>query len=186
MVYAHGAFNRRKKPTTTVPSDMNVYFYSTHGTSTINSYFFPLLQNEPAQGNKKNLFAGKIPMLAWGEGSVTSIAGPGAIIYDYELSWNDKYKDLLKTYRQAVKELPDYPKDFILVDEAQKNVPTSLSALFAIMAKFGMAYEILHYMPCRVPLNEQNEFTPSNVNPEGTFNWTGGDSQLGGGHKLVR
>jgi hypothetical protein len=186
MVYSHGAFDRRKKPTTAVPSDMNVYFYSTHGTSTSNQMFFPLLKNEPAQGNIKDLFQGKLPIMTWGAGSVTSIAGPGAIIYDYELSWNNKYVPLLEAFKKAVREVPDYPKDFILVDEAQKKVPTSLSALFAIMAKFGMAYEILHFMPCRVPGNQRDEFTPTDVNPEGTFNWTGGNSQLGGGHKLVR
>jgi hypothetical protein len=168
MVYAHGGFHRRKGAKTTVPQNLSVYFYVPHGITSTDGALHPVVENTPAQSLASPVvrtFANGATFLNWAPGSVTSIAGPGTIVYDYELSWNDKYQWIVKEMRAAVRKQANYPKDLILMAEAKKDVNSKLSALFTAMAKFGPHYKILHFLPCRNPIGE-NDFDPRAINPE--------------------
>jgi hypothetical protein len=168
MLYAHGCFHSRKKPKTTVPMNLSVYFYVPHGIASADGAIRPVVENTPAQGNRVADFGNGVQFLNWAPGSVTSIAGPGTIVYDYELSWNEKSRQFVRLMNKAVSEQANYPKDLIIVDAAKKGVNSKLSALFTAMAQHGMRYKILHYLPCRSPIGE-DDFNPGAVNAAEAF-----------------
>ena len=168
MLYAHGGFHSKKKTKTRVPSNLSVYFYVPHGISSTDGALRPVVENTPAQPNQLRDFGNGFQLLNWAPGSVTSIAGPGTIVYDYELSWNNKSRQFIRALNKAASEQADYPKDLILVHVGQENVHSTLSALFAMMAQHGARYQILHYLPCRSAIGER-DYDPWAVNAEEAF-----------------
>ena len=165
MLYAHGAFATGwKKRHVLVPKNMSVYFYVPHGVPSSDGAISPVVRGVAAEQNGMTQMANAAGQmedwLLWGKGSVTSIAGPGTSIWDYELSHNDKAARFIAEMRAVTNN-----RDLVLVN---KGATMHLSDLFVALGKSGTKYDKLHYLPCRSP-DKGDAYNPHTVNAAGAL-----------------
>lgn len=172
MLYAHGTFATGwRERHVKVPENMSVYFYVLHGVASSDGSASAVVRSDAPEKNTTQRFGAPDPneteeekwaktFLLWGKASATSIAGPGSLIWDYELSYNEKFTRMIRELNMTgsrdllTLDCPDGPK--------RKGTKMHLSKLFALIEVFK--YEKFHYLPCRSP-NTGIDYNPKSVDP---------------------
>ncbi|WP_444915700.1 putative adhesin [Microbulbifer sp. TRSA007] len=148
ILYAHGSFDNGSFGKTELPENLALYFYSFHGSASSDHAVRSLTKTgKPAnEENSKEKF-GTLEFLNMGSGKVHSIAGGGASIYNYNLSYNEKSPGHVDNIKKAWQSgLHDH--DLILVEE---GAHIHLDDVLKVITENKLGYNKLHFTACRSP-----------------------------------
>ncbi|WP_444893843.1 putative adhesin [Microbulbifer sp. TRSA001] len=156
ILYAHGSFDKGSK-VVALPGKAAMYFYSFHGSASTDHAVKSLTKTgKPADEDNENelvTFSEAKKFLRMGSGKAISIAGCGAEVRNYNLSYNEKggpHLDNIKTAWEGGL----HAHDLILVKEGA-NI--KLADVFKVITENKLKYTRIHFTACRSP-SRGNDF----------------------------
>ncbi|WP_444941789.1 putative adhesin [Microbulbifer sp. ZKSA004] len=156
ILYAHGSFDKGSK-VVALPGKVAMYFYSFHGSASTDHAVKSLTKTgKPADTDNENglvEFSEAKTFLRMGSGKVISIAGCGAEVRNYNLSYNEKSLPHLDSIKTAW-ESGLHNHDLILVKE---GASIKLADVFKVITENNLEYNKVHFTACRSP-SRGNDF----------------------------